>query len=281
MTIKTILTKAVERLQESSTTTPQLDAEVLLSHTIKQERIWLHTHLEESINPTHQYTYTELIEQRLKGMPIAYLTEQKEFMSRTFMVNPDVLIPRPETETLVERVLEDYDRSQNLRIADIGTGSGVIAISLKLALPSYTVYGIDVSRNALAIAKKNAKNLDADIHFLRSNLFAQFRSDRIDVIVANLPYLVEADLNDSPSTNELLHEPRLALIAGQDGLAVIYRLIEQAPDYLSANGKVYLELEPRQIPILKQWVKQNHPQFLFATFNDLKNEERFVILELE
>lgn len=280
MEIHTLLQAAKEKL-ESISPTPQLDAEVLLSFLLKTTRTWLLTHPESTLSPDQIRLYDQMIQRRQQSEPIAYITGEKLFMGQPYYVTPDVLIPRPETETLVEHVLKNTSPEESLTIVDIGTGSGIIAIAMKLALPLSKVTAIDLSNEALDVARLNAQRHGVDIKFIHSDLLEHYQQNQIDIIVANLPYLNKTDLEDSPTNKDLSFEPRSALVAEDNGLALIKELLSQAKKQLAKSGKIYLELEPRQIPDLKDWVSKQHKEYSLSTFKDLKHEERFAILSLD
>lgn len=194
-----------------------------------------------------------MLEQRTNRLPLAYITGTKEFFGRDFTVNPHVLIPRPETETLIE-LLAGLPAPNNTRLIDVGTGSGVISITAKLEHPSWTVWATDVDPKALAIAHQNAATLGADVQLAHADLL-ELKSDKykptpkqlitpptFNIIAANLPY-VATNATVSPET---AHEPQHALYAAHDGLALIYKLIAQAPQHLAAHGYLLLEAEPAQ-----------------------------------
>lgn len=235
-----LLRKTEHIFSEASIPTPRLDAEVLLAYTLSVERSYLHTHAGDTVQGSTLQQFEKLVERRLRREPIAYITGQKEFYGREFVVTTDVLIPRPETEELVELALASVPDKAN--IVDIGCGSGCIGITLKLERPELDVTLSDISPKALNVAKKNAKNLDANITALKSDLLASFSDAKFDCILANLPY-VDKTWETSPET---AHEPALALYANQNGLAIILRLIEESQQALRQFCCLLLEADPEQ-----------------------------------
>lgn len=239
-------------LKEHGSESSRLDAEVLLAHALGCERIMLYTRFEEEPNDAVRATYRELVKRRAEGAPVAYLVGKREFYSLTFAVTPDVLIPRPETEFVVVGLLDAAKARPPasdgaLHIADVGTGSGILAICAALKLPQARVTAIDLSPAALAVAKSNAARhgVAARIEFVESDLFAALTHERkFDFIVSNPPYITTAEMNDL-DRDVRDYEPRLALEAGPRGTEVIERLIPQAAERLSPGGRLFIELSPQ------------------------------------
>lgn len=236
MNINQWLEVATAQLVAASIPSARLDAELLLSHALKKDRPWLIAHPDEVIETS---TVDELLKRRVGREPLAYIRGYREFYGRNFVVTPDTLIPRPETETLIE-LLELLVKPGDSLI-DVGTGSGAIAISAKLEYPQLIVKATDVSEKALGIARKNASALGAEVTFRVSHLLNDLH-DTYDIICANLPYVDKA-WEVSAETHT---EPDLALYAADGGLELIKRLIEQATDHLIPNGYLLLEADPRQ-----------------------------------
>ncbi len=216
-----------------------LDAEVLLSHCLNKPRsylkAWPETELDAGINARYQ----QLIAQRLQHKPVAYLTGTREFWSRPFKVTEDVLIPRPDTELLIEVSLPLIPHN-DCRILDLGTGSGIIAITLGLERPHATLNATDKSEAALQVAKDNASHLGAhNIQFRVSDWFSQLATDTFDFILSNPPYIKAGDQH--LSQGDVQHEPKTALIAAQQGLADILAIAHQAPRHLNAGGHLLIE----------------------------------------
>jgi release factor glutamine methyltransferase len=217
------------------------DAELLLMHTLDKSRSWLMAHGDELLQDDLIESYRELLERRSKGEPIQYITGETEFYGLPFLVTPAVLIPRPETEHLVEKVLELVAQFENPRIVDIGTGSGAIAVALAHELPHVRMTAVDLSAAALAVAEENAKRNEVSIRFLEGDLLTPVAGERFEFAVSNPPYVPATD-RASLSVEVRDYEPSLALFAGDDGLEVYRRLIPAAFDALTPGGFAALEI---------------------------------------
>lgn len=251
MTLDQWLHDATDKLTNAGIPSSRLDAELLLCETLGKERPYLHAHSDETLTEPQAKQAGADLKRRQQRTPLAYILGHKEFYGRDFAVTPYVLIPRPETESLIE-LIETLELPHSCRIADIGTGSGAIAITLKLNQPERQVFATDVSSEALAVAQENARNLGADVIFLQGNLTQPLRNP-VDIIVANLPY-VDMSWERSPETD---FEPKLALFAEHHGLALIEQLIRQAPARLTDNGYLLLEADPEQHDAIVDMAKQN------------------------
>ncbi|HEY1209834.1 MAG TPA: peptide chain release factor N(5)-glutamine methyltransferase [Terracidiphilus sp.] len=217
------------------------DAELLLLHVLGKNKSWLMAHLDEELDEDDAASYIELIERRYKGEPIQYITGETEFYDLPFRVTPDVLIPRPETEHLVDKVIEVAARFEQPRIVDVGTGAGAIAVALAHKLPHAKIAAIDISERALAVARENAKRNGVSIRFLPGDLLAPVTGERFEIVVSNPPYVPNAD-RATLSVEVREHEPALALLAGDDGLDVFRRLIPAAFGALTPGGFLTLEI---------------------------------------
>lgn len=245
----------------------RLEAEILLAHVLKKDRVYLYANYEAPVNAEERAVYKKYIKRRVQREPIAYITGHKEFMSLDFEVGPEVLIPRPETELLVETVLQTVKDLDCPRIVDVGTGSGAIAVSLARYLDRAEIWAADVSGPALTIARRNASRHNAVIDFRESDLLevflenrAECQPERFDVIVANLPYVAETErMNLDPQVLDF--EPHLALFAGEDGLDLYRRLIPQARLLLGESSTLLFEIDPRQAPLIPA---------LLSGFSDIK-----------
>ena len=223
------------------TVTPGLDIDWLLADLLDVTRTWLHAHGEATLSAEQLDRFTQRIDRRRAGEPVAYILGHAGFWDADFVVSPAVLIPRPETEQLIELVLASVPQHAALTIADIGTGSGAIAVILKRQRPACTVFGCDISQDALQLASHNAARLDADVHLLQGDL-AQPLLDcglRADVLVANLPYIPAAQV---PQLEVSRYEPGLALDGGDDGLDLVRRLLHQVPLVCRDGASVWLEI---------------------------------------
>jgi len=217
--------------------TTALDAEVLLSHTLNKPKSFLYTYPEKKLTQAQVRKYKSLISRRAKHEPVAYITGHKEFYGLDFYVNQHTLIPRPETEALVEKIIKNKDIHS---IADIGTGSGCIAIALAKNNPKLNIYAIDISSKALTVARKNAKaHKVKNITFKQGNLLEPIKNIKLDAIVANLPYLSEKVYKKN--YQHLKYEPKQALYAGKDGLDYYKKLLKQI-NKLKHKPQLYIEL---------------------------------------
>ncbi len=242
ITVAALLADATQRLAAAlhlDKREARIEARVLLAHILKADHAWLIAHDRDMPTPAQQDAIERLIARRATGEPVAYILGEREFYGRTFMVTPDVLIPRPETELLVESALSLLAVDQAVNVLDIGTGSGAVAISLALERPLWRVHAVDIDANALACAQRNAARLAANVTFGISDVFAALDTRQFDLIVSNPPYIAEDDAH--LSRGDLRFEPRLALASGPAGLDVIARLVAQAPRHLTACGYLLLE----------------------------------------
>lgn len=245
MDISTWLRASTKELKEVGIASARLDAELILAHTLRKPRTYLHGHLDELLDGRRQDIATARISLRKERIPLAYILGHKEFYGRRFRVTPATLIPRPETEVLLELFLEQTaDEITPKTLVDVGTGSGCLGISAKLERPNLNVTLLDTSTRALAVAERNASQLSTDVNILRSDLLAQYPA-AIDYILANLPYVDAAWKVDTLSP-ELRSEPHEALYAGDGGLKLIRALIVQAARQLKPGGRLYLEADPEQ-----------------------------------
>jgi release factor glutamine methyltransferase len=249
-TVGRLLEWTADYLKQHGSASPRLEAEVLLAHARGCQRIELYTSFGDSATEALRTKFRELVRRRAEGMPVAYLVGHREFYSLDFRVTPDVLIPRPETELLVMTVLDRIKAhppvDRPLEFADVGTGSGIIAITAARHAPSVRVTALDVSVAALAVARDNAQRLGVAerIAFVESDLLAGIDSARkFDCIASNPPYVSTAELADLPREVKA-YEPELALAAGPSGTSVIERLIPQAAERLASAGTLLLEISP-------------------------------------
>lgn len=246
MTIAAFLRDTTRQFEEAGILSARLDTQVLLERALKQNKAWLLAHGEEEIDAEKLVHLQAQVKRRLAREPLAYILGRQEFYGRMFTVTPDTLIPRPETETLIEE-LKTLALPDNASILDVGTGSGAIAITAELEMPHLRTEASDVSEDALSVAAQNAERLNANIHFFTSDLLDR-AEHTYDTIVANLPY-VSHDWERSPETD---YEPGLALFAEDAGLALIKKLITQAPSRLNKHGYLLLEADPRQFAAIKK-----------------------------
>ena len=241
------LSAATAELAAVGIPSARLDAELILAHTMRVSRTYLHAHPDAIIAERQEEIANARIRLRTDYVPIAYIIGHKEFYGRTFRVTNATLVPRPETEQIIEFLhaimpqARQLDSAQALRLVDVGTGTGIVGITAKLEYPELDVTLLDISRHALSVAEQNAKALKADVACLVSDLLERYPFTA-DIIVANLPY-VDPSWERNRETN---HEPALALFAEQNGLSLIKKLIIQTRTQLRVNGWLLLEADPRQ-----------------------------------
>lgn len=238
--IRIWLRDTAEQLAEIGISSALLDAELILAHTLRRSRTWLHAHDDDEIPPRELDIANARAELRLERTPLAYIVGHRWFYGRQFRVTPAVLIPRPESESMIE-LLASHSTAAHHTLIDVGTGSGCLGITAKLEHPHLVVTLSDISRHALKVAEQNAHELHADVTLLRSNLLA-LAPHHIDIILANLPY-VDTTWERSPETN---YEPALALFADKQGAALVLQIIEQAIPVLALSGLLIIEADPDQ-----------------------------------
>ena len=253
-TVGSWLKKSVEKLRTAEIESAKLDSELILARVLKVERTKLHANPQKKLSKTVVFHANNFLNKRVRRIPLAYIFREKDFFGRTFFVNENVLVPRPETETLIE-ITKKYAKNSD-KILDIGTGSGIIPITLKAELgDEIEVFASDISVQALAIANLNAqKILSQNIELFESNLLEQIPTEilsKITIITANLPY-VNRDWVDFEKNNELHHEPQIALYAQKNGLELIFKLIYQAQD-LPKLEKIILEADPSQFKEIEKY----------------------------
>jgi len=250
-TIKTWLADATDKLSEADISSARLDAHLLLQDVLGKDAMWLRAHDDSKITPRHLEELNDYIERRQNREPLAYIRGFVEFYGRKYIVSPETLIPRPETETLVQKAVE-LPLQPSSRAIDVGTGSGCIGISIKLARPDILMLQSDISERALEIAERNASRLGAHSTFILSDLLTGYTGDKFDLIVANLPY-VDAAWETSPEVDA---EPSLAIYAQDGGLQLIKELLDQAPAHLQRGGYVLLEADPRQFDAIWSYAQK-------------------------
>jgi release factor glutamine methyltransferase len=236
----------------------RLDAQLLLLHAMAKpasDRAWLTSHDQDALPGDVARTYQQLCLRRAGGEPLAYIVGSQEFFGLKLSVDARVLVPRPDTETLVDWALQclaEASLPSSARVLDLGTGSGAIALALKKSRPALEVTAVDASQDALAVARANAAQHMLDIHFVESNWFSNV-SNHFHLIASNPPYVADAD----PHLSALKHEPLTALVAGSDGLADIRQIIERAPDHLHPGSWLLLEHGYDQARAVCQLLRQN------------------------
>lgn len=240
MVVSEALKDAIGKLGPAGIETPRLDAEVILAHVMGVERYRFITDPSRGLTENERKRYMRMIRRRVGREPVAYITGVKEFYSLEFTVTKDVLIPRPETELLVDLAL--YYAGMNCRVLDLCTGSGAVAVAVKRMRKDLAVFASDISDRALSVARKNSSKLlgRSAVKFFAGDLFEPFKDGRFGVIVCNPPYI---DRESSGSLQkEIFHEPQAALFAGEGGTSVIRRIIREAAAHLEDRGKLILEI---------------------------------------
>lgn len=279
--IADIVRQAAKRLGHAGYDTPALDAEILMRHVLGLDRTGYFLRRNDALTPGRAAIFDDLIARRLAGEPVAYITGTREFMALPFAVSPAVLVPRPESELLVEWAVEWLNCRSPSVILDVGTGSGAIAIALAASLDpqhGHIIVGSDVSVDALGIAHRNRKRLSQhgsirSVHLVRGDLSWWCRGP-VDLLTANLPYLRPEQIASNP---DLRAEPELALVAGEDGLALIQRLIADLPRVLSPHGAVGLEIDPSQADAVRELLRRALPHAEITVKRDLAGLSRHVV----
>ena len=278
VTIQRALVDASQLLEKAGVTEARLQAGSLLGHVIACNRTFIVAHPEYDLNSESWERFHALVARRAAGEPLQYLTQRQEFFGLEFEVTPDVLIPRPESELIVECVVALLPKTQAARFADIGTGSGCLAISILHELPAARGWATDISNGALKVAERNAERngVGERLTLITSDLYAAMPGEEFDLIVSNPPYIPEAEFDSLQ--REVKHEPMAALIAGPDGLAVIRRLLSETPKHLRTNGQFIFEIGFGQGEAVQQLI--DHTKWkLIEIRNDLQDIPRTVVLE--
>jgi len=293
-TISNMLNSATMELKETKPDSPRIDAELLLSHVMECSRLDLYFKGEQKLNGDQMVAYLELLRQRSLGCPVAYLTGEKEFWSLTLEVSKDTLIPRPDTETLVETIIEQIfkwkksNKGKTCYIAELGTGTAAIPLALCSELTNLHITSVDCSQQTLEIAAKNIHSYKKlltprsnRLKILRSDLFSTIKFPRkLNFIVSNPPYIPSEKI-DNLQTEVSKFEPRTALDGGKDGLFFYRYLLNAAPDLLIREGKMILEIGFDLQPALKK-LQSNFPAWAYSNFlPDLQDNLRVWILSQE
>jgi len=282
VTILEAINRAASQLAAAGISNARLDAEVLLCHTLGKDRAWLLAHMPDALDDEDLRLFEQAGKRRAAREPLQYITGKQEFWGLEFKVTPDVLIPRPETELIIETIArrgEDPDRP--LRIIDLCTGSGCIAVSLAKELPQAGILATDKSSRALSVAAENARRHGvADrIRFLEGDLFGPLEEldiqDQVDIIAANPPYVPSTDQGTlQPEVRD--HEPEMALFAGPDGTEVHRRILEGAPAFLRKHGLLIMEMGAGQADMLVQMARQSGVYHPAEILKDLAGIDRVI-----
>lgn len=276
-TIKKLLLWTTHYFQEHHLDSPRLDAELLLAHVLHKQRIYLYTDFDLIVEPSELSLYREYIKKRVSGVSTAAIIGEKEFMGLTFKVNEDVLIPRPDTETWLEKVIQYHRNEQGLYVADLGTGSGAILLSFLYYCREDTGVGVDISEKALAVAEENGKTLKMDdrVTWRRGDyLTALEEGELFDGILTNPPYIPTGDIRGL--AEEVRHEPMNALDGGADGLTFYRKLAEGAAEHLKDGGFLAAEFGIHQAADVVNLLKETGKFDSFEVINDYGGIERAV-----
>jgi len=281
--VQPALATAANRLAAAGCDTPVLDAQLLLGHVLGRNRTWL------MMNPQHRLSlgqtarFDKLIQRRENREPVAYLTGHREFFALDFLVSPHVLVPRPETELLVETAIEWVNRQNRpVTVADVGTGSGCIAIALAHHLPQARLFALDVSASALTVARQNAAkhHLSSRLAFLQTDLL-QSLAGRLDLVVSNPPYISRAEFDSGQVSPEVRRfEPQQALLGGgPQGLAVVEQLLIQAVAKLAPRGGILIEIGATQGPAAVRLARKYLPRVAVSVKQDLAGLPRLLVVQ--
>ena len=277
--VSQLLAQAARDLTASGSPTGRLDADLIMGGVMHVSRTELFSLLQERIGETEAALFQSLVERRKGGEPVAYLTGIREFMSGPVPVTPDVLIPRPETELLVQWALKWLETRPDAKVVDVGTGSGAIAIAIAMLAPLHanrTILATDISRRACDVARDNVDAFGLDNVRVKQHDLLQGLGVTPDLVLANLPYLTPEQIDGNP---DLAMEPRQALDGGPDGLDVIRRLISHLPKGMSKSGAIALEIDPSQAETVAALLEETLPDARVAVHPDLAGLDRFVTAE--
>lgn len=278
MTIKEAITKGMIMLKSNNIDSPKLKARLLLQYILDKPRQYIIVYDNKEIDKKQQWEYFVNIEKITKGIPLQHITHKQEFMKMDFFVNEDVLIPRQDTEILVEEVIKIAKKKNRPKILDLCTGSGAIAISLKKFVPNSDVYAVDISEKALEIARKNARKLEADVKFIKSNLFENLKKEKFDIIVSNPPYIKREDIMNL--SEEVKNEPQIALDGGIDGLDFYKKISEQAIEYLKLDSYLCFEIGYNQKNDVIKIIEDDQNYKNTYCKKDLYGNDRIIITQV-
>ena len=276
--IDTILKWTRQYFGEKGVENPRLDAEVLLSHVLQKDRLYLYVHFDQPLEEGELTAFRAAVKKRATRLPVAYIIGSKEFMGLDFQVTSAVLIPRPDTEILVETALDLLATVDSPEILDLGTGSGAICISMLVNLPAAQGTTVDISPEALVVARSNAENhqVTERLTFCQGDLFGPVAGRKFHAILSNPPYIPEADI--AQLTPEVQQEPNLALDGGKDGLNFYRRIIEEGRKYLATGGFIAMEVGIHQAQLVVAMAEKTEFFKVSAIVKDYGGIERVVVL---
>lgn len=283
MTLAEAIYKAAQKFSEHGISNPRLDAEVLLSHVLKKDRAWLITHISDPLDNGTVKLFESVIDRRTRREPLQYITGMQEFWGLEFIVTSDVLIPRPETELLVETALKIMQSaSRQATIIDLCTGSGCVAVSMAKEIGNARIFATDKSNRALAVARENARRHDVSdrIRFLEGDLYEPLEEldirGQADIITANPPYIRSGDLPMlQPEVRD--YEPKIALIAGPEGIEIQQRVLATSPEFLKKHGALIMEMGMGQAEELKRMVAETGAYSTQEILKDLAGIDRVIV----
>lgn len=256
MELKELYLKGRESFEKNGFECPGIETRAILARSLDADPLELYAHPQRRVGPERTEAFEKLLHRRLAGEPLAYVTGEREFYSRPFVVTPDVLIPRPETETLVELAIGTAGRMKNPRVLDLGTGSGCLAVTVSLETRGCKVFASDISAAALSVAEKNARTHGAGVRFINSDLLGCFAKSSFNMIISNPPYVSEAEYVQI-SEEIRSHEPPTALLGGEDGLAYIRKIAAGAGGALREGGFLLLEIGAGQAENVESIVRES------------------------
>lgn len=278
MTIKEVLSKGMIILKGNNVDSPKLKSRLLLQYILKKPRQYLIVYDNEEVGKKEQWEYFVNIEKISNGVPLQHITHHQEFMKMDFYVDENVLIPRPDTEILVEEVIKIASKMNEPKILDLCTGSGAIAISIAKNVPNAEIYAVDISSKAIEVAKKNAKELETNVKFIKSNLFNKIDKMKFDIIVSNPPY-IKKDVIKCLS-KEVQKEPELALDGGIDGLDFYRKISAQAIDYLKLGSFLCFEIGYDQKDEVMEILKKQDQYTDTYCKKDLGGNDRVIVTQV-
>jgi release factor glutamine methyltransferase len=275
MKIKEALNRAVYKIKNAKIDSPILKARLLLQYTLKQSREYLIIYDQKELTKSQENEYMQNVDLLINGTPLQHITHFQEFMKLNFFVNENVLIPRQDTECLVEEVIGITKRLTRPIILDLCTGSGAIAVSIAKYAPNSIVYASDISDKALEVAKKNAEDNGVEIRFIESDLFEKIPDMRFDIIVSNPPYIKKHEIKNLDK--EVQNEPIIALNGGIDGLRFYYKILNKAYNFMKYNGYLCLEIGYDQKEEVLDIIKETGKYSSTYSKKDLAGNDRIVV----